>query len=120
MPKQRILGELTVGPNCKNPPEVKLKNTYHSHIWKSLTNFECLSFIHLPETEILKVALKNSLNYIKQTQVNLFLVGFCYLGPIVELAEGRNPREYCQLLLHNNEICFMASAVGKQALMVWE
>ena len=55
-----------------------------------------------------------------ETKVNLFLVGFCYLGPIVELAEGRNPREYCQLLLHNNEICFMASAVGKQALMVWE
>ena len=46
--------------------------------------------------------------------------GFLLFGTIVELAEGRNPREYCQLLLHNNEICFMASAVGKQALMVWE
>ena len=61
--------------------------------------------------------------FVKIQQTNwseLISGGFLLFGAIVELAEGRNPREYCQLLLHNNEICFMASAVGKQALMVWE
>ena len=78
------------------------------------------SFIHLPETEILKVALYKFVK-LQQTNWSEFISGgFLLFGAIVELAEGRNPREYCQLLLHNNEICFMASAVGKQALMVWE
>ena len=40
-----------------------------------------LKIIHLPETEILNVALENSWNHIKHTEVNLFLANLGHLEP---------------------------------------
>ena len=46
-------------------------NTYACH-------YLIVKLIHLPETEILKVAR----NHIRQTKVNLFLAGFSHLNPL--------------------------------------
>ena len=40
-------------------------------------------FMHLAETDVLNVALKNSWNHIKQYKANLFLAGFRYLNNTV-------------------------------------
>ena len=40
--------------------------------------------IHLAEMETLKVALKNSWNHIKQTEVNLFLAGLIHLESLCD------------------------------------
>ena len=71
----RGTGCCTVRPNYKNPPEIKLKKSGklsdHTHICNNLKK---------PETEILKVTLKNSWNHI-ETEVNVFLAGLCHMEP---------------------------------------
>ena len=41
-----------------------------------------MKLIHLPEKELLKNVRKNSLNHMKQSNMNLFLAGFSHLEPL--------------------------------------
>ena len=72
----RGTGRCTVKPNYKNPPETKLKKseklTDNTHICNILTK---------PETEILKVTLKNSWNH-TETELNVFLAELCHMEPL--------------------------------------
>ena len=75
----------TVEPNGKNPPIIRLKNSWNwliilmpATVWQIL-NIKCLQW---PETEVVWIFWICLENVVKSHQMNVFSAGFSHLEPV--------------------------------------